>query len=102
MGDLYLSEIAKILKEEAKGHLVFRLSGDEFAILAYHVSDQLMEDLISRIQFASMRRVIGPRTLSISLGYEIKTNKTQFMDEIFTLAESKMYESKKKYNENNN
>ena len=101
MGDLYLSEIAKILKEEAKGHLVFRLSGDEFAILAYHVSDQLMEDLISRIQFASMRRVIGPRTLSISLGYEIKTNKTQFMDEIFTLAESKMYESKKKYNENN-
>jgi hypothetical protein len=41
--------------------------------------------------------MIGPVPLSIALGYEILVDVTTNIDEVFSIAESKMYEEKHAY-----
>jgi len=97
VGDQYLIEIAKIIKNEAGNSLVFRLGGDEFAVLVENAEDKAMLELIKSIQTTCNTLSIGPRPLSISLGYEIKFDLLSHSDEIFSLAESKMYSEKRKF-----
>lgn len=94
LGDQYLIEIAKIMKSVAGELPVFRLGGDEFAILMKNATDQKLSDMCEHIAIACEQVKIGSRPLSIAVGYEIKNSMETNIDEIFALAESKMYKMK--------
>lgn len=91
LGDQYLSEVARIIKKNAAFNPVFRLGGDEFAILVKQTSKEQLEEMIHRIKIDCSNVYIGPSPLSIALGYEIKTQMDETLDDLFSLAESKMY-----------
>jgi diguanylate cyclase (GGDEF)-like protein len=97
MGDQYLVEIAHIMKRHADGNPVFRLGGDEFAILIKNTSKTYIADILQKIQDDCKSAKVGLSPLSISLGYEIKESMHQTVDELFALAESRMYHEKNKY-----
>jgi diguanylate cyclase (GGDEF)-like protein len=94
LGDLYLSEISNILKKRADGNPVFRLGGDEFAILIRNASEAKLTAMIDAIKDDCKKALIGPKPLSISLGFELKYFGSDMMDDVFALAESKMYMEK--------
>lgn len=96
LGDRYIVEVSKIVKKNADGHPVFRLGGDEFAILVERTSEPVLKSMISRILEDCRMVQIGPVPLSISLGYEIKHSRDQSLSEIFSMAESLMYNEKRK------
>jgi len=97
VGDQYLVEIATIMRRHADGNPVFRLGGDEFAILFKNTSEAYIADIFQKIQADCRSAQVGPSPLSISLGYELKDSMLQTEDELFALAESKMYIEKTKY-----
>lgn len=97
VGDQYLVEIATIMRRHADGNPVFRLGGDEFAILIKKTSELYIMEIIQKIKEDCKAAQVGPSPLSISLGYEVKSTVNQTMDELFALAESRMYQEKNKY-----
>lgn len=94
LGDLYLSEVSNILKKHADGYPVFRLGGDEFAILVKNASEAKLTAMIDAIKDDCKKALIGPKPLSISLGFELKYFGSDMMDDVFAMAESKMYMEK--------
>lgn len=97
VGDHYLVEIANIMRRHADGNPVFRLGGDEFAILIKNTTEAYILETLQKIQEDCEAAQVGPSPLSISLGFEVKNTKLQTVDELFALAESKMYHEKNKY-----
>jgi diguanylate cyclase (GGDEF)-like protein len=97
VGDLYLTEIAKIMKQCADGELSFRLGGDEFAILVKQATEDQMETLAKTILEACASVKIGEVPLSVSLGYDLKYEMTQNMEIVYSKAESKMYQAKQAF-----
>lgn len=96
-GDQHLVEISRILKKFSGNNPVFRLGGDEFAILIKNTSEEYMKALIRNIKNECERSTIAENPLSISLGYEIKHDMTSSIEDIFALAESRMYAEKKEF-----
>ena len=94
VGDIYLVEIAKILRQCAGKGLVFRLGGDEFAVLIKNAEEEQMQQMIYDISEMCKTVKIGKVPLSISLGYELKYRVHQDMDLVYSEAESKMYRAK--------
>lgn len=97
LGDKYLDAIGKIMKRHSKNHPVFRLGGDEFAILVKNATEELLIKIIEQIKQSCEKTMIGPLPLSIALGYEILVDVSTNIDEVFSIAESKMYEEKNVY-----
>ena len=97
VGDQYLVEIATIMRRHADGNPVFRLGGDEFAILIKNTSEAYILEVIRKIKDDCKAAQVGTSPLSISLGYELKNTVSQTVDELFALAESRMYQEKNKY-----
>jgi diguanylate cyclase (GGDEF) domain len=96
-GDQHLIEIAKTLKKYADNNPVFRLGGDEFAIMVKNTDEDYMQSLVDKIKAECKEKFIIDNALSISLGFEIKRDKKESIEELFALAESKMYAEKKAY-----
>jgi len=97
VGDQYLVEIATIMNRYADGNPVFRLGGDEFAILIKNTTEANILNIIKKIKADCKIAKVGASPLSISLGYEMKHTMQQTVDELFALAESRMYLEKNKY-----
>lgn len=96
-GDQHLVEISRILKENSGNNPVFRLGGDEFAILVKNTTEEYMKALIKNIKNECERSIIAENPLSISLGYEIKFDMNRSIEDLFALAELKMYNEKKAF-----
>lgn len=97
VGDHYLAQVAAILKQCAITENVFRIGGDEFAILVENTNIDELEQIMESIRHECDRYIFDHVPLSIALGYDIRiSTKTSFSD-VFATAESNMYKEKSRY-----
>lgn len=99
-GDVYIQEAAKVLimaTEKTPNTQVYRVGGDEFAILINNQTTENVHKIISVIrELAKNTEVLEIGQVSIALGmsYFIPKDNISFMDK-YNEADKKMYEDKK-------
>ena len=96
-GDHYLKAISEVMKKHAGNAPVYRLGGDEFAIIVVNTKQEEMQQLEDKIKRTCIETVLSAGSLSISLGYYIQSEPSEMSDDLFSKAESAMYEEKKNY-----
>ena len=94
-GDLLLEKAAKILKMECRaGDVAARIGGDEFVLLLPECDAENADKMIQRINAALAKERINDMTISISIGYAVKSDLHIDVNEIFKVAENEMYRRK--------
>lgn len=95
MGDELLKNVAKVMKKECRfDDIVARIGGDEFVLLLPKTTHEETEKVIKRIYKGVENVKLDGIVMSVSIGWETKTNKHQQMNEIFSKAEEHMYRKK--------
>jgi diguanylate cyclase (GGDEF)-like protein/putative nucleotidyltransferase with HDIG domain len=95
VGDILLEKISLILKNECDPkHVVSRVGGDEFIILMPNTSENKAIEVIKRIKQAISNEKVENIVLSLSLGFEVKKDRFDDIDEVYKRAEDKMYSKK--------
>lgn len=96
-GDALIIETAQALKKifAAQGH-VYRIGGDEFAVILQGVSSEQMEHLKQQFkQEISRRDKANSFPVSAALGYAMFTCDDQNLEQTFVRADNQMYADKK-------
>ena len=94
-GDKILEKIAGILSNVCrKEDVVARIGGDEFIILLPQADSIYSNNIIDRINDGISKEKVNNVTLSVSLGYSVKTRVSEDIDEVFKNAEDAMYRHK--------
>jgi len=98
LGDKVLIKTAEVLKESSRtDDIVARLGGDEFVLLLPNTTSDAAEKIIKRINREIGKVKMDAINLSVSLGWDTKTNDNEPIETIFRNAENHMY--RKKLNE---
>lgn len=94
-GDALLKRIAEILTAECRADdIIARIGGDEFAIIFPKTDAHDAEKIVGRIYEATQLKTVDHIVLSLSIGWCIKTDMRQSMEEAFIVAEEMMYRRK--------
>jgi diguanylate cyclase len=94
-GDALLKLIAQILKTNCRSdEILSRIGGDEFVILLPRTGAIEANNLIARINDSVVKESEKTHTLSLSIGYAVKENESDSMNEVFKKAEDDMYRHK--------
>ena len=94
-GDILLGKIANILKREFDDNeIITRIGGDEFVILLPRTDENEAEKIVRQINAAIANEKPDNVILSISIGFAIKQNVFEDINEIFKKAEAYMYRHK--------
>jgi len=96
-GDELLAAVANILSRSFRSSdVVARIGGDEFAILLPQCVPEAVDTAVQRIreQVANSRHKTPPVPISLSLGWAVKTNAHENMEEVFREADNRMYREK--------
>lgn len=94
-GDVLLQRIANVLRSECRvDDVVARIGGDEFIILLPQTNDEDAKIIINRINTAISEQKFKNLVLSISIGYAVKNDCSEDINEIFKQAEDDMYRHK--------
>jgi diguanylate cyclase (GGDEF)-like protein/PAS domain S-box-containing protein len=94
-GDLALKKIGKILGESINSNsIVARIGGDEFAAIVPNTSTEHMYSIKMKVKNAIKAVSVENIELSIAVGYEIKMDPSNTMEEILKSAENQMYRNK--------
>lgn len=96
-GDMMLISTAKILKEcVSKKDMVFRIGGDEFAILMPRSDLQLVSDVCERIKhkISNYNEMNSELPLSVSLGFSISSKLSTDVSSFIQEADNNMYKEK--------
>lgn len=99
-GDEYLLEMSQILLQCAHNNRVFRLSGDEFAVVMVDRSREELADFIVMVKQACEKKNFQPYPLSLAIGYAY-SKEIYDMNKMFIKAESRMYIDKSDYYKKN-
>ena len=95
MGDELLKKVADVITKGCRADdIIARLGGDEFVIILPKTDAFEAEQIIKRITDLALSEKVGLIDISISFGYETKTNKQEDIQEILKNAEDHMYTSK--------
>lgn len=97
VGDQYLIAISEVMRKHAGNSPVYRLGGDEFAILTVNTSEAEMKSLEEKIIKTCSDTHLSAGDLSISIGYHIQMEPSEISDDLFSKAESAMYQEKRKH-----
>lgn len=97
IGDHYLIEVASILKKCSGTEHVFRIGGDEFAIIIEKADIEMLEQIMDLIRYECDRYRFEHVPLSIALGYDIRFCENTNFSDVFATAESNMYKEKVRY-----
>jgi HD-GYP domain-containing protein (c-di-GMP phosphodiesterase class II) len=90
-----LKRVAKLIENECPANgIVARIGGDEFLILLPRTGPEVAESLVNRIEKSIAGKKVGYINLSVSLGWASKTEEDQNFEEIYRMAEDKMYRHK--------
>ncbi len=93
-GDAILVAVADIVKKSfRKSDIVARIGGDEFAVLIPDATQEILEDMICRIQntIDKYNAVDQEIPLSISTGFAYSNDSGICMKELFKKADNSMY-----------
>ncbi len=94
-GDLLLKSVSKVLKNECRtDDIISRVGGDEFVILLPKSSHAETELIVKRIYKVIESQKINSIILSVSIGWETKTNSHEDIKEVYSKAEDYMYRKK--------
>ncbi|WP_165482645.1 GGDEF domain-containing protein [Legionella gresilensis] len=97
MGDKYLADIAKVIKEYARrgDDTVFRLGGDEFAVIAANSSLNEVTEHFSYMK-EELKKMIPHQSISLSIGVicVLPTGK-ELIDNLISAADKTLYQAKK-------
>ncbi len=94
-GNEFLILVAKLLKETFPEQCVIsRVGGDQFAVLLQHVSKAVAEKLARKVANRVKEFDFQGVQLSIAFGVATKTEVSQDIKKLFTIAENEMYSNK--------
>lgn len=94
-GDGLLKRVSQVLKEECRADdIVARIGGDEFVILLPRTTYKEAQKIIERIYKAFEEEPHAEIIISVSIGWETKTDEKQICTEVFIKAEEHMYRKK--------
>lgn len=97
-GDKYIINAAKILAETARTEdIVARIGGDEFAVVLPKTNNKEAEKFCQRIRFNIEKfneNALLKKPISISLGYEVMKDSKQNLNDVFNMADQRMYINK--------
>ena len=98
-GDMLIANAAKLIQTAFAGCPVYRIGGDEFAVIIYGAnsanSDALRKNLETAIE--AQRERDGEQHISIACGIaEFQPDTDQCYADVFTRADNEMYENKSK------
>ena len=94
-GDELLKKVADVIKKGCRADdIIARLGGDEIVIILPKTDALETEKIIKRIKDLSSHEKVGSIDISISFGYETKTDKDVTIQELFKKAEDHMYKKK--------
>ncbi len=99
-GDAYLREVVAILKEQNNGYRIFRMGGDEFAVVALDRADEDIQSYIAKVKRSCEARTFSSYPLSLAIGYACCDTKGDFAF-LYQKAEKEMYRDKARYYEKN-
>jgi diguanylate cyclase (GGDEF)-like protein len=95
MGDELLKKVVEVMKKGCRnGDIVARLAGDEFVILLPKTDVNEARQIIKKIKALALKENVDSVDISISFGYETKTNKEEKIEDILKKAEDHMYKRK--------
>jgi len=94
-GDKALILVSRVLEQSVREKdIVARLSGDEFAVILPNVTQVTLEKTKEKIkEKLSVKNVEGLQ-ITVSIGYESKTDQEITLDELLKYAENHMYRDK--------
>jgi len=94
-GDILLEKVSNILKRECGANeIITRIGGDEFVILLPKTDEKEAEKIVKGINVAITNEKLDNVILSISIGFAVKQNVSEDINEIFRKAEADMYRYK--------
>lgn len=95
LGDILLKKIANILVDVCGSlGIVSRVGGDEFILLLKETDTDKANRLIERINMAIENETIGNIILSVAIGFAVKQDTGEDMNEVFREAEDDLYRHK--------
>lgn len=98
-GDAYLKTVAEAIDRQVRGHRKFRISGDEFLIVAENISYEECAAIITIIKNECARAKLGKYPVSVAAGAARRT-KGKATEKVFAQAEARMYLDKALYYKN--
>ena len=94
-GDKMLIKVADVLRKTCRSdEIIARIGGDEFVILITNIDHDQVVNLANRIESNLSEEKIDNLSLSVSLGWSVKTDNTENINDIFKEAENMMYQKK--------
>lgn len=94
-GDKLIKAAASVLLENLKNaHNVYRIGGDEFAVIYLSPNDEEVVSEIENVRTACDNYTDSPIKLSIAMGYASGTSDPSGFMEIYSKADALMYENK--------
>jgi diguanylate cyclase (GGDEF)-like protein/putative nucleotidyltransferase with HDIG domain/PAS domain S-box-containing protein len=94
-GDQLIIKAAETIKKACRADdMIARIGGDEFAVILPKTSAEEIAQIAGNIQQLASKEQVENIELSISFGYETKTNHKQNIVEILANAENHMYRHK--------
>ena len=98
IGDKYIKKAGKIFQNcVRKSDIVARVGGDEYSVILPETDADTAQNLCCRIQsrYENFNKSSDlPEPLSVSLGAATKTNLNEDLNEIFNIADQRMYKNK--------
>lgn len=94
-GDKLIKAAAEVLLENLKNaHNVYRIGGDEFAVIYLSPNDEEVVSEMENVRIACDNYTDSPIKLSIAMGYASGTSDPSGFMEIYSKADALMYENK--------